>query len=511
MRILLIEDEKDYAETLTDIFSENLDHEFLWVKSLEDTERAIKDKKWDIILSDVHLDFHPERILDFYETSSLSHKTPLIFLTAERNTKLSFDLIEKGDFPVVSKFEIDEDILAVVRNYIDLCYLIKKQEDVVEEVSFRKFIARYINEKRYKNSELSSSLSGWIDQEKFLFSKLQAKKKDSKNKVEDTQFSSIKAGYVKIASKDFKIIEFSPLVESLTEYDDLKGMPLNLVMNKIIDTEELYGVLHRLLDQKINKRVKITLPAIGSKGAIQYDIYIKKRNGDASTRKSVDIEVIQNRDREVEKAELFNLKETNKLLLQEVHHRVNNNLNVITSLLNLRIMSAGSEEIEVYQTVLEQITPIISVYDQLFLTKKISSVNLKIYIEDLVKKIFNRGQQPDIIEKLSFDDDGFELNLNQIITVGLLLNEIYQVFRENNISAELSVSKQHDVVNLIFQAENISKIIDEKDSLSNQQDNFILNAILNKLAALISVRGKDKILIRFKKVTKRGGGSNLID
>ena len=510
MKILLIEDDKDYAETLTDVFSENQDHDFLWVESLEETEQAIKNKKWDIILSDVHLDFHPERIIELHKRSNLNRETPLIFLTAERETKLAFELIDKGDFPVVSKFEIDEDILSVVRNYTDLYNLTKIQEDE-EQVSFQKFIARYINEKRYENSEFSSSLSGWIDQEKFLLSKLKTKNRLFKNKIKETLFSSFRAGYLKIDAKDFKILEFSPGVEFLAEHDDLKGVPLKVVLNKIVDTEKLYDLLYQLLEEDKGERAQLTLPALGSKRTIQYDIFIKKRQIDDENENTLEIELIQNRDVEVEKAEIFNLKETNKLLLQEVHHRVNNNLNVITSLLNLRLMNAGGEEAEVYQSLLEQITPITSVYEQLYSSKKISSVNLKGYIEDLGEKIFNRGQLQNIIKKVSFDDVELSLNLNQVITLGLLLNEIYQLFKESNISAELHISKQYGVVNLIFQAENISKIIDEKDSLSNQQDDFILNALLNKLGALISVSGKNKIVIRFKKVTKRGGGTNLSD
>lgn len=510
MKILLIEDDKDYAETLTDIFSENKNHDFLWVVSLEETEQVIKNKKWDIILSDVHLDFHPERILELYKKSPLNHETPLIFLTAERETKLAFDLIEKGDFPVVSKFEIDEDMLSVVRNYTDLYNLIKLQEDE-EQVSFQKFVARYINEKRYENSEFSRSLSGWIDQEKFLFSKLKAEKRFFKNKTKQTHSSLLRAGYVKIEKKDFRILEFSPSVESLVDHGNLKGVPLKDLFKKIVDTEKLYDLLHQLLEQDKDERAQITLPALGSKGAIQYDVFIKKSDIDGEEGEILEIEVIQNRDVEVERAELFNLKETNKILLQEVHHRVNNNLSVITSLLNLRQMNAEPKEAEVYQSVLEQITPITSVYKHLYSSKKISSVNLKGYIEDLVEKIFNRDQRQNIIKKVCFDDEKLSLNLNQVITLGLLLNETYQLFKENNISAELYISLHKNVVNLIYQAENISNIVDEKDSLSNQHENFIINALLNKLGALISVSGKDKIVIRFKKDSKRGSGSNLID
>lgn len=214
MKILLIEDDKEYAETLADIFSENQDHDFLWVEMLENTEKAINNEKWDIILSDVNLNFHPERVVEFYKASPLNHETPLIFLTAERETKLAFDLIEKNDFPVISKYEIDEDILSVVSNYTELYNLIKKQANK-DQLSFRTFVARYINEKRYKNSELSRSLSGWIDQEKFIFSKPQSTYNLDKKETEGANQPSFRFGYIKIDVKEFNIIVFSPGIKLL--------------------------------------------------------------------------------------------------------------------------------------------------------------------------------------------------------------------------------------------------------------------------------------------------------
>lgn len=511
MKILLIEDDKEYAETLADIFSENQDHDFLWVEKLENTEKAINNEKWDIILSDIHLNFHPERIVEFYKASPLNHETPLIFLTAERETKLAFDLIEKEDFPVLSKFEVDEDILSVVRNYSDLYNLIKRQEDKNEQVSFRKFIARYINEKRYENSELSGSLSGWIDQERSIFSKLQTKKNLYKESIEGTQEFSFRGGYIKIDAKDFHIKAFSPGITQISDKEELLGKSLQSVIKNIVDSDKLYDFLYRLIKEGKGGRAQVTLPKIGHKNNNHYDFFVYPEYEENEEVLDLDIEVIQNRDKNIEKAELFNLKETNKLLTQEVHHRVNNNLNVIISLLNLRMMNADPEKADVYQAILEQITPITTVYEQLYSTKKIATVNLKRYLEDLNRKVFSNEHHTATISRVHVENEKLHLNLNQVISLGLLLNEMFQMVKERNLNIELTVSMQFDVINLVFQAENISTIVDEEDSLTSQQDDFILNALLNKLGALISVSGKNKIVIRFKKDTKRGGGSNLID
>ena len=511
MKILLIEDDKEYAETLADIFSENQDHDFLWVEKLENTEKAINTEKWDIILSDIHLNFHPERIVEFYKASPLNHETPLIFLTAERETKLAFDLIEKEDFPVVSKFEVDEDILSVVHNYTELYNLIKRQEDEVAQISFRKFLARYINEKRYENSELISSLSGWINQEKLIFSKLQANYNFYQKRAGGSQEPSLKFGYIKIDTKHFHIMVSSPGIEQFAGKDELKGMPLKTLIKNIVDSDKLYDFLHRLIKDGKDGRAQITLPKIGHKNNIYYDFFIYPQFEKNEEVKDLDIEVIQRNDKGIEKAELINLEETNKLLTKEVHHRVNNNLNVISSLVNLRMMNSDPVEAEVYQTVLEQITPITVVYEQLYLTKNIASVNLKDYLDTLNRKLFSNGIHSFTITKIDVEDEMLKLNLNQIIPLGLLLNEIFQMCKARKLKVDLLVNKQFDVINLVFQAEKISCIFDGEAILSGQESNLILNALLNKLEGLISFSGKDKIVIRFKKRRMRGGGSNLID
>lgn len=510
MKILLIEDDKEYAETLADIFSENQDHDFLWVEKLENTEKAINNEKWDIILSDVNLNFHPERVVEFYKASPLNHETPLIFLTAERETKLAFDLIEKNDFPVISKYEIDEDILSVVSNYTELYNLIKKQANK-DQLSFRTFVARYINEKRYKNSELSRSLSGWIDQEKFIFSKPQSTYNLDKKETEGANQPSFRFGYIKIDVKEFNIIVFSPGIKLFTGKDELKGVPLKTILKDIVDVNKLYEFLQHLIKEGKDDRALITLSEIGHKTSAQYDFFVYPQLGEKGELKDLDIEVIQNSDKSIEKAEYFNLKETNKLLMREVHHRVNNNLNVITSLLNLRMLNANPVEAEVYRTILEQITPISTVYELLYSTKKIASVNLKDFLEGLNRNIFSHKKHSGTISKIDIKDEKLELNLNQVITLGLLLYEMFQIFKDRNLDVDLFVNKQYDVINLVFQAENISLIIDEEDGFSGKQDIFILNTLLNKLQGFISVSGNDKIVIRFKINTKRGGGSNLRD
>ena len=510
MNILLIEDDSDYAETLNDIFSVNSENKFIWVESFEETEKAFSNRAWDIVLSDIHLDFHPERIFELHKNSKKNFDTPLIFLTAERETNLANELIDKGDYPVISKFEIDEDILTIAKNYTELFRLIKKQDEENEQISFRRFITRYINEKRYKYDQLSSSLAGWLDQEKTIFSNLK------KNAVADlrsqnSKLSNFKSGFVRVSAKDFLIKDYSPSIEILSNQKKINGELLEDTFNSILDSDKLYKELNDYIAGDSYGVHQFTLSERGTEGNILLKFSIRARNVENINERVLDVEITKSNSFGFEWAELLNLKEANKVLSQEIHHRVNNNLNVIISLLNLKLMNVDENESLVYHTILEQLVPITAAYQLLFATKKVSTVKVKDYIEALNREIFRQHQHLETIEEIEFEDEQLALNLNQLIYVGLLLYELHETYKNRNLKVKLTVKNRFDVINLIFHAKNLAAVLDRTDSLVNQQDAFILNAYLNKLNALISSQGNNKIVIRFKKITKKGGASNIVD
>lgn len=510
MNILLIEDDKDYAETLNDLFSNNPEYNFFWVESFEETKNAFKNTKWDIILSDVHLNFHPEIIFELHQNSNLNFETPLIFLTAERKTNLASDLIEKGDYPVISKFEIEEKIISVVRTYTDLFNLIKEQVDQDEVVSFRQFVSRYINERRYHTDSLSRSLSGWLFQEKSIFSNLSEKFRKNE-KGANTDHSIFKTGFVRVKTDDFSIIDYSPGIEKLTDAEQIKGKSLKSILLNIIDVEVLYDNLHSFLKQKDNITDYFTIPAEADWVPDKFDFYIKINDKQNSDARLLDIEIINDLSNEFRRVDFINLKETNKVLVQEIHHRVNNNLNVITSLLNLRLMNSEPEETCVYQTIINQITPISSAHKLLFSTGKVSTIGLKEYLEELKNQIFNQQVDLCTIEIIEFENDRIKLNINQIMSVGLLLNEFFREMHEKIMKVHLIAKQQFNVVILKLKADNIKAVLSGVVDSTNANDDFIMTALLNKLGAFITFRSEKECIIRFKLSESKGSATNFVD
>lgn len=506
MRVLLIEDDREYADTLNDLFTENEGHQFQWVENIKDTEYSISNKKWDIILSDVHLSFHPDVIIEFYHRSSINRESPMIFLTAERQTEIASKLSETYDFPVISKEEIDEDILSVIQNYTDLYNSIKKQ-DHDEKVSFRKFIARYINDKRYLNSEFGNSLSEWIDREKLIFSKLQNQSNLKKNKTrEHLKEDEIRCGFLKVNRTTNEVIEHSPGLIKMLGKDDISGTHIRSVFEHIAN-EDCINRFIMEVNNLYNTNESIT--SLLGDGAFKSSRFTLMLYSEIHS-DLVEVEIIQHPSDEIINAELKNLEETNELLFQEVHHRVNNNLNVIVSLLNMHLMNSKPSKSIVYDEILKQIYPLQAVYSQLYSTKSLSKIDIVKYTSDIVKEVFNKDMNGyGNIYNQSYSDDRVYLGVNQAISLGLILNELYKLFKAKNINADLIVAKEFDMITYKFKGDKIASLSEVIDSADFGSNYIVLHSLLNKLKALISVKDKNTILIRFIKDMKKGGGSNF--
>lgn len=117
--------------------------------------------------------------------------------------------------------------------------------------------------------------------------------------------------------------------------------------------------------------------------------------------------------------------EDKEILLKEIHHRVKNNLQIITSLLNLQANSVDDEQIK---NILSQskyrIESMSKVHEMLYSSKNLSSINFGEYIKQLLDKlIFNsQGENSKITLEIKMQE--LFLNINTAIPLGLLMNEL---------------------------------------------------------------------------------------
>ncbi len=114
-----------------------------------------------------------------------------------------------------------------------------------------------------------------------------------------------------------------------------------------------------------------------------------------------------------------------EILLKEIHHRVKNNLQVISSILNLQssfIQDAKTQHI--LRESQNRIKSMAYIHETLYQNKDFSNVNFSAYVANLSKNLFysyNISQQE---VKLVLDIEPVQLSLDNAIPCGLIINEL---------------------------------------------------------------------------------------
>jgi two-component sensor histidine kinase len=114
-----------------------------------------------------------------------------------------------------------------------------------------------------------------------------------------------------------------------------------------------------------------------------------------------------------------------EVLLQEVHHRVKNNLQVISSLINMQARQlsdkASRSALEECKTRVEAIALI---HEKLYRSKDYARVPFSDYARSLAENIFHSAGVSQSVIDLKVEMEGMALAVDKAIPCGLILNEL---------------------------------------------------------------------------------------
>jgi two-component sensor histidine kinase len=126
-----------------------------------------------------------------------------------------------------------------------------------------------------------------------------------------------------------------------------------------------------------------------------------------------------------QKAEIELKSGQNELLLKEIHHRVKNNLQSISSLLSLQ--SAHIKDAEVKQAVAagqHRVEAMALIHQKLYQRDNLAAIEMKGYLADLVQSLIHTfDANPDRID-FRLDMPELELDVDTAVPLGLIVNEL---------------------------------------------------------------------------------------
>lgn len=134
-------------------------------------------------------------------------------------------------------------------------------------------------------------------------------------------------------------------------------------------------------------------------------------------------------------------------LLKEVHHRVKNNLQTVSSLLSLQSRNIEDDEVKsLFRNSQNRVISMAMVHEMLYMREDITKIEYKTYVQDLTEYLVRsiKGTSANITLHINIQD--IKLNIDTAIPLGLLINEVvtnalkYGI--KNDHKGEISIAMQ---------------------------------------------------------------------
>ena len=131
----------------------------------------------------------------------------------------------------------------------------------------------------------------------------------------------------------------------------------------------------------------------------------------------------------------------------EIHHRVKNNLQVITSILNLQSQYIDDEAMkDIFKESQSRIKSMAMIHERLYQTSDLSNIDFANYVKNLAASIFSSYRVGNAPVRLAVDIPETVLDIDTCVSLGLIINELcsnslkyaFPEGRGGEISIELS-------------------------------------------------------------------------
>ncbi|MEX0720423.1 MAG: histidine kinase dimerization/phosphoacceptor domain -containing protein [Balneolaceae bacterium] len=467
-RILILEDNRIDADLVQRYLKRSEDnYEIKWVAKKDEYTNMLREFKPDLIISDYNLRYY--NAYDALEIKNEYNKhLPLIVLSGTIGEEEAVNLIKEGAIDFLIKY-----------NLIRLPQIVKRALEETSEKKEREKAERALRKEMFFTDKLLNSLSG-------IFYLL-----DSDNNV-----SRVNNRFLSLLGYRWEDVEGKPFKNFISEED----YPLLNDAVKNLQKQDEASVELRLKDKNGTPNHFLLTGANLEQEGKQYII------GTA----------IEITDRIKAEQQIKEALQEKNVLLAEIHHRVKNNLAVVSGMMQLQAFEEEGDQYvqEKLLSSVSRIKSIALVHEQMYQSESFSNLRFDESLKLLVENISHISQMETKV-KIKFDTQKIELNINQALPCAIIINEVVtNIFKhafkgrkngeikiqaiEKNGRVELSIKDNGRGV-----PENLT--IDKSPSLGLKLIN-LLSKQLNGTVELKSKSGSN-FSLQFKKLAKKGVGS----
>ncbi len=191
-------------------------------------------------------------------------------------------------------------------------------------------------------------------------------------------------------------------------------------------------------------------------------------------------------------------------LLKEIHHRVKNNLQMVSSLLSLQTKNTRSKAaIEALEEGKSRVKAMALIHQKLYQNDDLSVIEMQGYIESLINSVQSVYKKGGHNISITIDAEGTELDIDRAIPFGLILNELVSnsfkyAFPESDENGKIYIHLRKNGDQGYFEyTDNGVGLSEETDEHTNSSMGLrLINRLVNQLQSKLNI-DRDADGVRF--------------
>ncbi len=200
----------------------------------------------------------------------------------------------------------------------------------------------------------------------------------------------------------------------------------------------------------------------------------------------------------------YYIKENIELQLAEIHHRVKNNLTIITCLLELQIGELPDEQSKYhFQQSINRINSIAKVHELIYESEDMASVDIKRYLEKIVPAIQHSLDGFNKEVSFNFEIPSHKMKVNQAIPLGLIFNELitnsfkyaFEGKKDGNIT--ITMKPDNKRVTFVYEDDGVGFDASENFDKSKTLGLNLVHLQLQQLESIYNVQSTGKFRLEF--------------
>ncbi len=182
-------------------------------------------------------------------------------------------------------------------------------------------------------------------------------------------------------------------------------------------------------------------------------------------------------------------------LLREIHHRVKNNLQVVSSLLRLQTRSTSDEAaIDALTEGQSRVQSMSLIHQNLYQKENLTGIKMKDYLTNLSQSLFNTYKVNRDLVKLNLEIQDLNLDVDTVVPLGLIINELLSnalkyAFPESTAgNITISLTEHSETLRLTVYDDGIGI---SKDLAKNRTGSFgftLIQTFTKKLKATLDIK-----------------------